>query len=129
MAARQAAVIGRLSKQLPAGAQRFALTTRQQLVAAGSGSEEWQPVGVPGGAPVLDFAVSGQELWVLLPGGRVGHSPDLGRNWDPPVETGARDATAILFANSRRGEIRTRSGALFRTTDGGQSWRPVERKE
>ncbi len=125
-AAQKAEAFGPIRKSLSAGSRRLALTTSGRLLAARAPSGEWQPLSVPSGAAVIDFTISGEHLWVLFPHGRLGHSPNLGRTWDPPIETGVDNATAILFTNPRSGEILTRSGRRLRTTDGGETWRKQE---
>ena len=129
--ARDAQTRGPFRKQIPAATHRLALTVSGLLLVAPAESNKWQPLTIPSGpsgpsgAAVTDFAVSGDHLWVLLAGGRVAHSANLGRSWDPAVETGAKDTVTISFRNALVGEIQTRSGPSLRTTDGGQSWRPV----
>jgi len=125
MEARNAAAFGSFRKQVPAGTRQLALTASGQLLFMPAESRVWRPLSIPSGATVVDFTVFGEHLWVLLPGGRVGHSPDLGRSWDPPIETKAQDATSISFTSPRSGEIQTRSGRRLRSTDGGESWHPV----
>lgn len=125
MEMRKAAASAPLRKQVSAGTRRLALGASGQLLVAPAQSGDWQPVAIPSGAAVVDFAVFREHLWVLLPGGRVGHSPDLGRTWDPPTETRAEDATSISFTSLRSGEIQTRSGRRLRTTDGGETWQPA----
>jgi len=113
----------RLTKTLSAGQQHFAQTFAGKLLQAPAGSANWRAVDVPGGANVIDFAIVNQSIWLLLPGGRVQHSADLGENWAAPVDSGARDAARILFTDARAGEIVTRSGQRFATSDAGKSWR------
>ncbi len=125
MEARNAAAPGSFRKQVPAGRRQLALTASGQLLVMPAESRVWRPLSIPSGAAVVDFAVFGEHLWVLLPGGRVGHSSDLGRTWDPPIETKVEDATSVSFTSPRSGEIQTRSGRRLRTTDGGESWHPV----
>ena len=128
--ARDAQTRGLFRKQIPAATRRLALTVSGLLLVAPAESNKWQPLALPSGpsgAAVTDFAVFDDHLWVLLAGGRVAHSANLGRSWDPVVETGAKDPSTISFTNSRAGEIQTRSGRRLRTTDGGQSWQPVQK--
>ena len=127
---RDAQTYGPFRKQIPAATHRLALTVSGLLLGAPAESNEWQPMAIPtgpSGAEVTDFTVFRDHLWVLLPGGRVAHSADLGRSWDPVVETGAKDPVTISFTNALTGEILTRSGRRLRTTDGGQSWQPTPR--
>ena len=127
--ARDAQTRGPFRKQIPGATRRLALTVSGLLLVAPAESNKWQPLTMPSGpsgTAVTDFAVFGDHLWVLA-GGRVAHSANLGRSWDPVVETGAKDPATISFTNSRAGEIQTRSGRRLRTTDGGQSWQPVPR--
>ena len=119
---------GPFRKQISAATHRLALTASGLLLVSLAESNEWQPLTMPtgpSGAEVADFAVFGDHLWVLLPAGRVAHSADLGRSWDLPVETGAKDPVTISFTNALTGEILTRSGRRLRTADGGQAWKPV----
>ena len=131
--ARDAQTRGPFRKQIPAATHRLALTVSGQLLVAPAESNKWQPLTMPSepsgpsGAAVTDFAVFGDHLWVLLPVGRVAHSANLGRSWDPVVETGAKDPATISFRNALAGEIQTRSGRRLRTTDGGQNWQPVQK--
>ena len=127
---RDAQTRGPFRKQIPAATHRLALTASGLLLVAPAESNEWQPLTIPtgpSGAEVTDFTVFREHLWVLLPAGRVAHSADLGRSWDLPVETGAKDPVTISFTNALTGEILTRSGHRLRTTDGGQTWKPVPR--
>ena len=114
-------------KVMASGGQGFALTYSDQIVTAVTGTNRWKPLTIPTGEKVTDFDLFENHLWVLLAGGQVAHSANLGRSWDPVVETGAKDPATISFTNSRAGEIQTRSGRRLRTTDGGQSWQPVQK--
>ena len=125
--AQDAKVRGPFRKQIRGATHRLALTASGLLLVAPTESNEWQPLTIPWRAEVTDFAVFGDHLWVLLPGGRVAHSANLGRSWHPLVETGAEDAAAVSFTNALAGEIQTRSGHRLRTNDGGQTWKPVPR--
>lgn len=124
--ARQAELVAPFSKELSAAARRFALTSSGHLLVASSNSRQWETVAIPSSPRVVNFSVSGRHLWVLFPDGRVAHSRDQGRTWDAPVETGLSDAFSILFTDSRSGEVRARSGRRLRTSDGGETWQPVE---
>ena len=126
--ARDAQAFGPFRKQVSTSGRRVAVTASGLLVAAPAESNEWQPMTIPtgpSGAEVTDFTVFREHLWVLLPAGRVAHSADLGRSWDLPVETGAKDPVTISFTNALTGEILTRSGRRLSTADGGQTWKPV----
>ena len=125
--ARDARSFGPFRKQISVGARRLALTASGLLLAVPAESNEWQPLAIPSGAQVKDFAVFGEHLWVLLAGGRVARSSNLGRSWDPPVQTPAEDAASIAFTSALSGEIQTSSGRRLRTADGGKSWEPVPR--
>lgn len=127
IAARRQDALDRFAKMVAAGSERIALTRSGQLLTAAAASGQWQPLSTPEGAEAIDISIVGENLWVLLRGGRVAHSTDLGRSWRAVADTGAEDAVSILFSDSRNGEIRTRSGRRLRTTDGGQSWKTVGR--
>jgi hypothetical protein len=120
---RQAAAAGPLTKTLSAGTRRFALSAAGQLLAADDASEAWQPIATPQQARVIDFTIAGRNLWALLPGGRVVHSPDLGDSWQAPINTGAADAVSVFFRDADSGEVRTRSGSRLITDDGGETWK------
>ena len=128
---RDAQTRGPFRKQVLAATHRLALTISGLLLVSPAESNEWQPLIIPtgpsgsSGTAVTDFAVFGDHLWVLLPGGRVAHSVNLGRSWYPLVETGAKDPVTISFTSALTGEILTRSGRRLRTADGGQTWKPV----
>jgi hypothetical protein len=125
--ARRQDALSRFAKTVGAGSERIALTRSGQLLAAAAASGQWQPLSTPEGAEAIDISMVGENLWVLLRGGRVAHSTDLGRSWRAIADTGAEDAVSILFSDSRNGEVRTRSGRRLRTTDSGQSWKTIER--
>ena len=125
-ASRQEA-LSRFTKTLAAGSERIALTRSGQLLTAAAASSQWQPLSTPEGAEAIDISIVGDNLWVLLRGGRVAHSTDLGRSWRAIADTGAEDAVSILFSDSRNGEVRTRSGRRLRTADGGESWKTAGR--
>jgi hypothetical protein len=125
--ARRQDALDRFAKMVAAGSERIALTRSGQLLTAAAASGQWQPLSTPEGAEAIDISIVGANLWVLLRGGRVAHSADLGRSWRAVADTGAEDAVSILFSDSRNGEIRTRSGRRLRTTDGGQSWKTAGR--
>ena len=127
IAARRQDALDRFAKMVAAGSERIALTRSGQLLTAAAASGQWQPLSTPEGAEAIDISIVGANLWVLLRGGRVAHSTDLGRSWRAVADTGAEDAVSILFSDSRNGEIRTRSGRRLRTTDGGQSWKTAGR--
>lgn len=127
IAARRQDALDRFAKMVAAGSERIALTRSGQLLTAAAASGQWQPLSTPEGAEAIDISIVGENLWVLLRGGRVAHSTDLGRSWRAVADTGAEDAVSILFSDSRNGEIRTRSGRRLRTTDGGQSWKTAGR--
>jgi hypothetical protein len=127
IAARRQDALDRFAKMVAAGSERIALTRSGQLLTAAAASGQWQPLPTPEGAEAIDISIVGANLWVLLRGGRVAHSADLGRSWRAVADTGAEDAVSILFSDSRNGEIRTRSGRRLRTTDGGQSWKTAGR--
>jgi len=127
IAARRQDALDRFAKMVAAGSERIALTRSGQLLTAAAASGQWQPLSTPEGAEAIDISIVGANLWVLLRGGRVAHSADLGRSWRAVADTGAEDAVSILFSDSRNGEIRTRSGRRLRTTDGGQSWKTAGR--
>lgn len=125
--ARRQDALSRFAKTVGAGSQRIALTRGGQLLTAAAASGQWQPLSTPEGAEAIDISMVGDNLWVLLRGGRVAHSTDLGRSWRAIADTGVEDAVSILFSDARNGEIRTRSGRRLRTSDGGQSWKTSER--
>jgi hypothetical protein len=125
--ARRQDALSRFAKTVGAGSERIALTRSGQLLTAAAASGQWQPLATPEGAEAIDISMVGDNLWVLLRGGRVAHSTDLGRSWRAIADTGAEDAVSILFSDSRNGEVRTRSGRRLRTTDGGQSWKTAGR--
>jgi hypothetical protein len=127
IAARRQDALDRFAKMVAAGSERIALTRSGQLLTAAAASGQWQPLPTPEGAEAIDISIVGTNLWVLLRGGRVAHSTDLGRSWQTVADTGAEDALSLLFSDSRNGEIRTRSGRRLRTTDGGQSWKTAGR--
>ena len=128
--ARDAQAFGPFRKQVSTSGRRVAVTASGLLVAAPAESNEWQPMTIPtgpSGTEVTDFTVFREHLWVLLPAGRVAHSANLGRSWDRPVETGAKDPVTISFTNALTGEILTRSGRRLSTADGGKTWHPIPR--
>ena len=125
--ARRQDALSRFAKTVGAGSERIALTRSGQLLTAAAASGQWQPLSTPEGAEAIDISIVGDNLWVLLRGGRVAHSADLGRSWRAIADTGAEDAVSILFSDARNGEVRTRSGRRLRTTDGGQSWKTAGR--
>lgn len=114
-----------VAKLLEADSRGLALISAGRLL-AGRPSDQlssWKAVVLPLGARVLDFAVVHDDVWVLFQGGRVAHSTDAGSTWKPAVDSGARDAASIAFADARSGTIVTRTGSRFRSTDGGLTWR------
>lgn len=110
-------------KLLASGSKQFLLDSEGQLKSNLAPSTDWLMVRLPGGARALDYTVQGTHVWALLPGGRIVHSADLGSTWDTPVESGAEDATSILFSSPRSGEIRTSSGRRLVTEDAGRTWK------
>lgn len=112
-------------KVISVGTRSFALNRMGQLFQqAVLGT--WRGVQVPMGRAVADFTIVNQHLWTLLSDGKVVHSRDLGDSWDPPVDTGAEDATSIVFTSPTSGEIATLSGAHLYTSDGGHTWKPAD---
>jgi len=111
-------------KRLQSGAYTFELTARgvQRTGAAGVAQKLLAP---PAPGSVLDFSVFERNVWVLLPDGRVAHSADAGETWDAAVNTGAGDASQILFSDATTGRVTTRSGAVLVTVDAGRTWREL----
>jgi len=98
--------------------------------------KSWQDVDVratPSAGPSdssLTFRAvfaAGNEVWAGGSAGALFHSSDGGNSWARVIPSVAgvvltADVTAVEFADSQRGKIKTSSSETWTTQDGGQSW-------
>ena len=105
------------------------------LASAGCGrTPEWEPLPLGTRADFRAiFFTDPLNGWIAgggydITGGLVGHTSDGGKTWRYVSDLTPRErtsASSIYFFDSSRGLVATSSGAILRTTDGGESWAPV----
>lgn len=134
MLAQDKGATGELNLVSTAGAKarasefQWTLSPEGALERSPDAGKTWQNVSVPGGAGFRALAAIGTHVWAGGSQGMLFHSVDSGRTW---AELRARaagrtldeDITGIDFSDVRNGVITTASGAVWKTSDGGESWR------
>ena len=73
---------------------------------------------------------SGDSVWFTTSAGRVFHSANRGLNWNvyqsPLSDFGGEDTSGDLsFANGSKGILQTNAGAIYSTTNSGQTWTEI----
>jgi ligand-binding sensor domain-containing protein len=107
---------------------RWILTSGGLLERSLDAGKTWQRVNIAENSAKLHVvAAVGPHIWVGGSGGVLYHSRDAGQNWlrVKPSANGTElsdDVIAIDFSNALRGELRTSSGRIWSTNDGGQTW-------
>lgn len=107
---------------------RWTLTSSGTLQRSLDSGKTWQRVEIPGNNATLHaVAAVGPYIWVGGSGGTLYYSLDAGRKWSKinAVANGAKlseDVIAIAFTGDRNGQLRTSSGEVWTTADGGSTW-------
>jgi hypothetical protein len=88
----------------------------------------WQRVRIQGEAGFRALAAVGAHVWAGGAKGVLFHSVDSGESWvlvrpSAAGRTLAEDITRIDFSDLVNGTVSTADGAVWKTSDGGQSWR------
>jgi len=113
----------------PAGASRLAVRTAASLFISGDQGRTWQPANLPDASYYLyDLALpAGRDSAILAATSRgLLRSTDEGTHWSL-VTRGLPTATvdSVRFNPAQKLEaFLVQYGALYRTVDGGESWKP-----
>ena len=89
--------------------------------------KSWQKVSVANGATLRALCALGTHVWAGGNAGMLYHSVDSGQSWTQVVpaanEKLTADITRIEFSDPANGSVSTANDEVWRTSDGGQSWR------
>ena len=107
---------------------RWTISADGHLQHSVDSGKTWQPVAVAEGASFRALSANGPDLWVGGPAGMLYHSTDAGGHWTQvkPIANGATltaDIAAIQFTDPQHGKITTSAGAVWLTSDAGDTWR------
>ena len=110
--------------------QAWAVGDQGTLWLSTDGGQSWSdyserlPKGVATGE--LDFATiccRGSSVWIGgLPGSKILHSPNGGRNWQVQLLPSTTPLNKIQFTSSKHGVAVGELGIIHITDDGGQTW-------
>ena len=97
------------------------------------GGDTWVPVTniPPNGngsaySVTTSYSIVGDTIWTGTGQGKVFRSVDKGHNWDDFGSGAADNIPSIAFADADNGLLVQNDGDLKRSTDGGESWEPIE---
>ncbi|MGH9516048.1 MAG: YCF48-related protein [Terriglobales bacterium] len=82
----------------------------------------WQSLPVAG-SPFRVITAVGNDIWVGGNAGALYHSADAGQSWTKISPVSTDDVTHIEFSDARNGLLNTANGQVWRTSDGGRTWR------
>ncbi|MDZ4821549.1 MAG: YCF48-related protein, partial [Planctomycetota bacterium] len=83
----------------------------------------WPTAGLPQRFDLTALAVRGSKIWIAgVPGSKVFHSTDAGRNWSVLSTGQTLPLTSICFVDDQTGWAAGALGTILHTTDGGKSW-------
>ena len=92
---------------------------------SGQGGWETKPSGVGVDLYAISFA-SQQVGWAVGQGGTVLRSANGGESWGRVAGPTAEDLVRVRARSAESAEVATRSGVIFRTTDGAATWTRIE---
>lgn len=105
-----------------------------QVIRTRDGGESWERVDVgPGSTINAAFATPGGEAWLAATApdwkgpSQIFHSTDFGMTWTqleplPPIQS---PISVIFMENSRDGFLGELNNGIYRTSDGGRTWRRI----
>jgi photosystem II stability/assembly factor-like uncharacterized protein len=72
---------------------------------------------------LFDITFAGTTGWVVGHEGTVLRSPDGGSTWQRVAAPTSEDLVHVSSQGAQQAQVISRSGKIFTTTDGGQSWK------
>jgi photosystem II stability/assembly factor-like uncharacterized protein len=86
-------------------------------------ASRWHSLNVKNGDKLRVIALRGEEIWVGGEQGLLYRSTDAGKSWKQ-VDPGTRGKRIVelKFRDLKHGELKTQSGEIWETEDGGDSW-------
>ena len=92
------------------------------------GGRSWLNIPIDQATQFYALSASGSDVWVGGAGGKLFHSVDNGVHWTPaiPVSDEGSNLTEAIIKIDAHGEsitLKTASGAIWATEDGGAHWR------
>jgi hypothetical protein len=100
--------------------------THEGMLERSFGNGAWEPVLSDAKAKFRVVSVIGNDVWAGGEGAALYHSLDSGLHWSRVMITdednSAATITAIHFRDARNGEIATKEGTVWETSDGGAHW-------
>lgn len=92
------------------------------------GGKTWMAVRIDGVTPFYALSAAGSNIWIGGDGGKLFHSANDGLDWAPvSVGHGSTRLTETIIGIDGHGEtvlVKTRSGEVYETRDGGAHWQP-----
>jgi hypothetical protein len=102
------------------------LSSYGRLLRSTDSGKNWQAVPFAGNPVFRAVAVVGPKVWVGGVGGALYYSSDDGSQWTRLAPSGGvhlnEDIRALIFQDSRHGNLTTASGQSWTSSDGGHSW-------
>jgi hypothetical protein len=110
------------------GVPRWALTADGSLQRSFDMGRTWEPVTVSVETSLRAVSTGGFEIWVGGTNGALYHSDDAGDHWlkIQPMAEGqplTSDIIGVEFPDIEDGRLKTASGEVWTTQDGGSTWR------
>jgi hypothetical protein len=101
----------------------WSLSADGQVQRSFDSGRTWQMVPVADGIQFRAIGSIGEDVWVGGAAGTLYHSADAGRSWTRADAAFTGDIAHIEFSDARNGLVSMADGAVWSTSDGGQSWR------
>ena len=109
--------------QLKSG-RRLLVGERGHILVNSPGQKDWIQVNVPVRIMLCGVAAMGDQVWAVGHDAVILHSPDAGANWNIQHRNTDMDPLMDLwFENEKQGLVIGAYGVVFRTEDGGNSWK------
>src|SRR5690554_3207490 len=111
-------------------ASKIIITTTQQIVYTTNGGEDWSYRYVPSCCSATSFFHDDLSGVVATANGKIFKTDDAGLSWDTTFDESNLSSagfTSVSFSNALTGYAGSTSwDELYKTTDGGATWYPVE---
>lgn len=111
-----------LSSSSSSTSSSWSLSADGQVQRSVDSGKTWQIVPVADGIQFRAISSIGNDVWVGGADGTLYHSADSGGSWTRADAAFTGDIAHVEFSDARNGLVSTADGAVWSTSDGGQSW-------
>ncbi len=102
----------------------FAAGEKGIIVKTTNGGQNWEITQFPSSHSFYSSTYNNGTIWIV--GTIVIYSTDYGLNWNTVDQFGNTTFRKIKFLNSNLGFLVGNSNYIYKTSDAGQSWHPIE---